>query len=166
MGGRTPHRYSVDFRLEPKATCTIAGNVRAEAGRDVAGAAVVASAGWAWLGRRTTTGSDGSYAIPDLTGFYYLDVAAEGYDDAPTREVSCEEAGSDGVVTRDFVLETGTRNTDPNSSAGSGTSLSSTPTTARHNGAANRSSGDGRTCCRQQVRTSTSERTTRRANAS
>ena len=107
-------RFSHDFNLEPAPTCTVVGSVRDQAGRGVAGASVQASTDRPWMQRRTMTGSDGRYAIPDLTGSYYLDVIAEGYDDPPTRSVSCRDADQDSLVERDFTLEAGSPNADPN----------------------------------------------------
>ena len=102
-------RLSVDFNLEPAPTCTVLGSVRNQAGRGVAGASVQASTTRPWMQRRTMTGSDGRYAIPELTGSYFLDVIAEGYDDPPTRSVSCRDADQDSLVERDFTLEAGSR---------------------------------------------------------
>ena len=110
---RSPGGHNLDFNLEPAPTCTVVGSVRDQAGRGVAGASVQASTAYPWLQRRTMTGSDGRYAIPELTGSYFLDVIAEGYDDPPTREVSCPDAGQDSLVESDFTLEAGSPNADP-----------------------------------------------------
>ena len=105
-------RFSHDFSLEPAPTCTVVGSVRDQAGRGVAGASVQASTTRPWMQRRTMTGSDGRYAIPELTGSYFLDVIAEGYDDPPTRSVSCRDADQDSLVESDFTLEAGSPNAD------------------------------------------------------
>ncbi len=106
---------NLDFspNLEPEPTCTVLGSVRDQAGRGVAGASVQASTTRPWMQRRTITGSDGRYAIPELTGSYFLDVIAEGYDNPPTRSVSCRDADHDSLVERDFTLEAGSPNADP-----------------------------------------------------
>ncbi|MCY4624078.1 MAG: carboxypeptidase-like regulatory domain-containing protein [Chloroflexi bacterium] len=110
-----PPRFSVDFELEPASAsaCTVVGSVRDQAGREVAGAAVTASTTYPWQQRRTTTGSDGRYEIPDIFGHYFLDVTAEGYDEPPTQEFSCEDADQDLIVERDFTLEAGSPIADP-----------------------------------------------------
>ena len=106
-------RFSVDFNLESAPTCTVLGSVRDQAGRGVAGASVQASTTRPWMQRRTMTGSDGRYAIPELTGSYFLDVIAEGYDNPPTRSVSCRDADQNSLVEIDFTLEAGSPNADP-----------------------------------------------------
>ena len=106
-------RFSHDFNLEPAPTCTVVGSVRDQAGRGVAGASVQASTAYPWMQRRTMTGSDGRYAIPELTGSYFLDVIAEGYNNPPTQSVSCRDADQNSLVERDFTLEAGSPNADP-----------------------------------------------------
>ena len=111
--GSPGRRFLTDFNLESAPTCTVRGSVRDQDGRGVAGASVQASTSYPWMQRRTMTDSDGRYAIPELTGFYFLDVIAEGYDEPPTREVSCLDAGQDSLVDSDFTLEAGSPNADP-----------------------------------------------------
>ena len=110
-------RFSTVFNLDPAPTptCTVVGRVGDRAGRDVAGASVQASTTYPWMQRRTITGSDGRYAISELSGSgsYFLDVIAKGYDEPPTREVSCEDAGQDSLVEGDFTLEAGSPTADP-----------------------------------------------------
>ncbi len=107
--------FSPNLKPDPDPPCTVVGSVRDQAGRGVAGASVQASNGSpnSWMQRRTMTGSDGRYAIPELTGSYYLDVIAEGYNEPPTQEVLCRDAGQDSLVEIDFTLEPGSPTADP-----------------------------------------------------
>ena len=108
--------FSPNLEPDPDPPCTVVGSVRDQDGRGVAGASVQASTGSRFSRRpppRTMTGLDGRYALPELTGFYYVDVIAEGYDDPPTREVSCRDAGEDVLVEIDFTLKAGRPTADP-----------------------------------------------------